>query len=148
MTTITQHAPDTDLRSRVSSLTLEQKVRLLTGGGFYSMHAEPAIGLRRIAVSDGPNGVRGETWGETNPSACLPSATAMAASWDEERIEKLGLLLAAEARRQAVDVLLAPTINLHRTPLGGRHFECFSEDPLLTGRIGAAFVRGVQHGGV
>src|SRR2546430_4782625 len=135
MTTITQHAPDTDLRSRVSSLTLEQKVRLLTGGGFYSMHEEPAIGLRRIVVSDGPNGVRGESWGDTDPSACLPSPTALAASWDEDRVEALGRLLAAEARRKGVDVLLAPTINLHRTPLGGRHFECLSQDPLLTGPI-------------
>ena len=134
---------------RVARLSLAQKVRLLTGADFWSLHAEPTTGLRRIVVSDGPAGVRGERWDERDPSAAVPSPTALAATWDETCIEWLGSLLAAEARRQGVDVLLAPTVNLHRSPFGGRHFECFSEDPLLTaGRIGAAFVRGVQSGGV
>ena len=78
----------------------------------------------------------------------MPSPTALAATWDEQRIERLGRLLAAEARRKGVDVLLAPNVNLHRTPYGGRHFECLSEDPVLTGRIGAAYVRGLQSEGV
>jgi beta-glucosidase len=78
----------------------------------------------------------------------VPSPTALAATWDEERIERLGRLLAAECRRKGVDVLLAPTVNLHRSPYGGRHFECFSEDPLLTARIGTAYVRGLQRAGV
>src|SRR5574342_694907 len=107
-------------------LTLAQKVRLLTGADFWALHAEPAIGLRRLVVSDGPAGVRGERWDERDTSANLPSATALAATWDPERVERLGRLLAAECRRKGVDVLLAPTLNLHRTPLGGRHFECFS----------------------
>ena len=72
----------------------------------------------------------------------------MAASWDEDLATRLGRFLATEARAKGVDVLLGPTINLHRSPLGGRHFECFSEDPLLTARIGAAYVRGVQGEGV
>jgi beta-glucosidase len=92
--------------------------------------------------------VRGERWDERDPSANVPSPTALAASWDEGRVERIGRLLAAEARRKGVDVLLAPTVNLHRSPYGGRHFECFSEDPLLTARIGAAYVRGLQAGGV
>jgi beta-glucosidase len=136
------------LRARVSALSLEQKVRLLTGADFWSAHAEPAAGLRRLVFSDGPAGVRGETWDERHPSANVPSPTALAATWDEDRAERLGRLLAGEARRKGVDVLLAPTVNLHRTPYGGRHFECFSEDPLLTGRIGAACVRGLQSAGV
>src|SRR4029453_12422397 len=81
-------------------------------------------------------------------SANVPSPTALAATWDEPRVERIGRLLAAEARRKGVDVLLAPTVNLHRTPYGGRHFECFSEDPLLTARIGVAYVRGLQSQGV
>ena len=101
-----------------------------------------------MVLSDGPAGVRGELWDERDPSANIPSPTALAASWDEARVERLGRLLAAEARRKGVDVLLAPTVNLHRSPYGGRHFECFSEDPLLTARIGVAYVRGVQAGGV
>ena len=136
------------IEDRLATLSLEQKVRLLTGATFWSLHAEPAIGLRRIVVSDGPAGVRGELWDERDPSANIPSPTALAATWDEVRNERLGRLLAVEARRKGVDVLLAPTVNLHRSPYGGRHFECLSEDPLLTARIGAAFVRGVQGGGV
>ncbi|MEA2217900.1 MAG: beta-glucosidase [Solirubrobacteraceae bacterium] len=132
----------------MAALSLEQKVRLLTGADFWSLHAEPAAGLRRLVVSDGPAGVRGERWDERDTSANVPSPTALAATWDEALVEGLGGLLAFEARRKGVDVLLAPTVNLHRTPFGGRHFECFSEDPLLTARIGVAYVRGVQGGGV
>src|SRR4051812_23284094 len=139
---------EAELDERVGALSLEQKVRLLTGADFWSLHPEPAVGLRRLVVSDGPAGVRGETWDERDTSANVPSPTALAATWDEALVERLGGLLAHEARRKGVDVLLAPTVNLHRTPYGGRHFECFSEDPLLTARIGAAYVRGVQAGGV
>ena len=136
------------LHERVAALSLEQKVRLLTGADFWALHDEPAAGLRRLVTSDGPAGVRGERWDEREPSANVPSPTLLAATWDEERIERLGRLLAAEARRKGVDVVLAPMVNLHRTPYGGRHFESFSEDPLLTARIGAAYVRGLQSEGV
>ena len=137
-----------DLQERLGSLTLEQKVRLLTGADFWSLHPEPAAGLRRVVTSDGPAGVRGERWDEREPSANVPSPTLLAATWDVARIERLGRLLAAEARRKGVDVVLAPMVNLHRTPYGGRHFESFSEDPLLTGQIGSAYVRGMQAEGV
>src|SRR3954454_1468404 len=136
------------LHERRAALSLEQKVRLLTGAGFWSLYAEPAIGLRRIVMSDGPAGVRGERWDEREPSANVPSPTALAATWDGARVERLGRLLASECRRKGVDVLLAPTVNLHRSPFGGRHFECFSEDPWLTAVIGAAYVRGLQAEGV
>jgi beta-glucosidase len=106
------------------------------------------VGLRRVVVSDGPAGVRGEYWDERYPSANIPSPTALAATWDVSVVTAIGRLLAREARRKGVDVLLAPTVNLHRTPYGGRHFECFSEDPLLTGAIGVAYVRGLQGAGV
>jgi beta-glucosidase len=101
-----------------------------------------------MVLSDGPAGVRGQVWDERHPSANLPCPTALAASWDEGLVERVAALLAAEARRLGVDVVLGPTANLHRSPLGGRHFECFSEDPLLAGRIGAAFVRALQAHGV
>jgi beta-glucosidase len=139
---------EADLAARLARLTLEQKVQLLTGADFWALHSELEIGLRRLVVSDGPAGVRGEKWDERDPSANVPSPTALAATWDEQRIQRTGELLAGEARRKGVDVLLAPTVNLHRTPYGGRHFECLSEDPLLTARMGAAYVRGVQRGGV
>ncbi len=136
------------LASHVRTLTVERKVRLLTGADFWSLHPEPDIGLRRMVVSDGPAGVRGELWEERDPSANVPSPTALAASWDTARVERIGRLLAGESRAKGVDVLLAPTVNLHRTPYGGRHFECYSEEPVLTAEIGAAYVRGVQAGGV
>lgn len=136
------------LRSRIDGMSLEEKVRLLTGADFWSLHPVPSVRLRRLVVSDGPAGVRGESWDERETSANVPSPTALAASWDEERVTAVGRLLAAECRRKGVDVLLAPTVNLHRSPYGGRHFECLSEDPLLTGRLGSAYVRGVQSAGV
>src|SRR3954451_345036 len=101
-----------------------------------------------MTVSDGPTGVRGGTDTELDPSATFPSSTAMAASWDEDLLRRIGGLLAGEAARKGVDVGLGPTITLHRSPLGGRHFECFSEDPLLSGRLGTAYVRGVQERGI
>ncbi|QHY99610.1 Thermostable beta-glucosidase B [Streptomyces sp. S4.7] len=132
----------------LEKLDFGQKIRLLTGASNWRTYAEPAVGLRPLTMSDGPAGVRGETWDERRTSLVLPSPTALAASWDEELVRDLGGLLATEARRKGVQVLLAPTLNLHRSPLGGRHFECFSEDPLLTARTGVAFVKGVQEGGV
>ena len=147
--TVTGVIPDeAELRRRVGRLSLEQKVRLLTGEDFWALHEEPEAGLRRLVLSDGPAGVRGESWDERDSSANVPSATALAATWDTGRVEAIGMLLAREARRKGVDVLLAPTVNLHRTPYAGRCFECFSEDPVLTARIGASYVRGLQRCGV
>jgi beta-glucosidase len=145
-------APGAALEARIDALVarldVERKVRLLTGASAWTTHDEPAAGLRAMVLSDGPAGVRGQVEDERSTSANLPSPTALAATWDESLVERLGRLLAAEARRKHADVLLGPTVNLQRTPLGGRHFECLSEDPLLSGRIGAAYVAGVQAGGV
>lgn len=131
----------------LDKLDLTQKVRLLSGATTWRTADEPAVELRRMVMSDGPAGVRGEAWDERRTSALLPSASAIGALWDEELTARLGGLLASEAARKGVDVVLAPTLNLHRTPLGGRHFECFSEDPELTGRTGAALIRGIQAAG-
>ena len=132
----------------LGSLSLEQKVRLLTGASFWTLHDEPQIGLGTIVVSDGPAGIRGQVWDERDASATLPSPTALAASWDVERVYRLGQLIAAEARRKGVGVALGPTVNIQRSPRGGRHFEAFSEDPWLSGVVGTAYVQGVQSGGV
>ncbi|WP_424534775.1 beta-glucosidase family protein [Sphaerisporangium viridialbum] len=137
-----------DIEELIGELDLPSKVRLLSGAGMWSLPAMPEIGLRRLVMSDGPIGVRGEQWSSSDPSIALPSPTALAATWDVELVRRAGRLLAQEARRKGVHVLLAPTINIHRSPLAGRHFECLSEDPLLTGEIGAAYVEGVQEGGV
>jgi beta-glucosidase len=151
MTTMTQTTAvdhEAEIASRLTQLSLEQKVRLMTGADIWALHPIPEIGLRRLVTSDGPAGVRGETWDERSPSANVPSPTSLAATWDPARVERMGRLLASEARRKGVDVLLAPTVNLHRTPFGGRHFECFSEDPELTAVIGTAYVQGLQAEGV
>ncbi|MGF6882824.1 beta-glucosidase [Nocardia sp. GAS34] len=132
----------------LAKLDLPAKVRLISGAGLFRLAGDPAIGLAEMPISDGPSGVRGESMDEPDPSVSLPSGTAVAATWDPELLNEIGALIAAEARRKNVYAVLGPTINLHRSPLGGRHFECFSEDPLLTAEMAAAYVRAVQDHGV
>ena len=142
--------PDLDahISDLVGRLSLEDKVLVLTGRDFWSTWPLPDIGLRPMVVSDGPSGVRGERWDERDPSLNLPSATALSSSWDLDIARRYGAVAAVEARRKNVDVVLGPTINIHRSPLGGRHFEAFSEDPFLTGELAAAYVDGLQDNGV
>ena len=130
-----------------AELTLEEKISLVSGAGLWHTRAVPRLGIPAMKVSDGPNGVRGETFG-THTSACFPCGSALGATWDPELVEEVGRALGEQAVSKAVHVLLAPTINLHRTPLAGRNFECYSEDPLLTGVLATAYVRGVQSRGV
>ncbi|MFB7845586.1 glycoside hydrolase family 3 protein [Streptomyces sp. NPDC056053] len=136
------------VEAALAALGLDDKARLLAGQDMWSLPALPAVGLRSLVMSDGPIGVRGVSWSADDPSVALPSPTALAATWDPALARRAGRLLAQEARRKGVHVLLAPTVNLHRSPLGGRHFETYSEDPYLTGEIGTGYVRGVQDGGV
>jgi beta-glucosidase len=132
----------------VSRLSLEQKVRLLTGADSWMLHGESAVGLRAMVLSDGPAGVRGTSFDSADPSTSLPSPIGLAATWDERLVQEVTRALGREARSKGIDVILGPTVNIVRTPLNGRGFECFSEDPLLTSRIAVAYVRGVQEAGV
>ncbi|WP_069759249.1 glycoside hydrolase family 3 protein [Streptomyces sp. LUP47B] len=141
-------AREAAVEAALAGLDLDAKARLLAGQDMWTLPALPEIGLDSLVMSDGPIGVRGVRWSADDPSIALPSPTALAATWDPELARRAGVLLAQEARRKGVHVLLAPTVNLHRSPLGGRHFEAYSEDPYLTGRIGAGYVTGVQEGGV
>ncbi|MFE6486672.1 glycoside hydrolase family 3 protein [Streptomyces sp. NPDC057757] len=141
-------ARETVVEAALGRLGLDAKARLLSGQDMWSLPALPEIGLGSLVMSDGPVGVRGVRWTVDDPSVALPSPTALAATWDPDLAHRAGVLLAQEARRKHVHVLLAPTVNLHRSPLGGRHFEAYSEDPYLTGVIGGGYVRGVQSGGV
>ncbi|MFD7028900.1 beta-glucosidase [Streptomyces sp. NPDC059917] len=136
------------VEAALGKLDLDTKARLLAGQDMWTLPALPEIGLGSLVFSDGPIGVRGVRWTADDPSVALPSPTALAAAWDPALARRAGRLLAQEARRKGVHVLLAPTVNLHRSPLGGRHFECYSEDPYLTGAIGTGYVQGVQDGGV
>jgi beta-glucosidase len=141
-------AQESAVQAALDRLDLEAKVAILSGQDTWTLPALPEIGLASVVMSDGPVGVRGVTWSAADPSIALPSPTALAATWDPQLARQAGRLLGQEARRKGVHVLLAPTVNLHRSPLGGRHFECYSEDPLLTGEIGAGYVAGVQDQGV
>lgn len=131
----------------LSQVPLADRVRLLTGATSWTLHPLEEVGLRSITMSDGPIGVRG-TDDDTSASAQLPNPSAVAATWDRRLIGRLGALVAAEARRKGVDVVLAPVVNLQRTPVGGRHFEYYSEDPFLTGTIAGWYVQAVQALGV
>ena len=111
------------------------------------------LGIPKVHVTDGPNGARGNTLPGMGgaPSACIPCGSALGATWDPALVETLGALVGREARDRGCRGLLAPTVNLHRSPLAGRNFECYSEDPLLSGRLAAGYVarrpvrRGLRH---
>ncbi|MGX1159622.1 beta-glucosidase [Arthrobacter sp. SLBN-100] len=143
-------SPDAEARIRelAESLPLEQQIQLLTGADVWATHALPSIGLSRVVLSDGPSGVRGEDFDERHDSVSLPSSSALSATWSVDTARRYGQVLGQEARRKGVHAVLGPTINLHRSPLGGRHFECMSEDPRLTATLAAGYVTGVQSMGI
>ena len=132
----------------IGKLDLPTKVRLLTGATTFTLAPEPEIGLAEMRLSDGPTGVRGLKFSGGRTVALLPNATLLASAWSDDVMGEVGHILAEEALAQQIHVVLGPTINLHRSPLGGRLFEAFSEDPLLTGKLAAAYVRGLQALGV
>ena len=127
----------------ISELTLEEKVSILSGSSAWHTTAIPRLNIPRVKMTDGPIGARGDSVsGET--SACFPSASCLSSTWDKELVEEIARSIGLEAKSKDADVLLGPTINLHRHPLGGRHFECYSEDPILTGVLASSYVKGVQ----
>ena len=131
-----------------SALPLEEKVRLLTGESVWKLHGIPSIGLRPVAVSDGPAGVRGLGESKDATSALFPAPSAIGATWDPELAAAVGRAFAQQARERGVDLVLAPQVNIQRTPVGGRHFECYSEDPHLTWLFGSAVLQGMLSMGV
>ncbi|GAA4702882.1 glycoside hydrolase family 3 protein [Nocardioides conyzicola] len=139
---------DATLDERLGRLTLERKVRLLTGATMFTLRGDDEIGLAPMAFSDGPTGVRGLDFTGGPLMSLFPNATLLASSWRTETAQEVGRLLAEEAERQHIHVVLGPTVNLHRSPLGGRLFEAYSEDPLLTGHLAAAYVSGMQSQGI
>jgi beta-glucosidase len=146
---------DVDAASIVAGLSLEEKVRSLSGRDSWYLQPVTSAGLPSIMVADGPHGLRkqlGDTdqigLGASVPATCFPTASALAASWDEALLDEVGVALGRECRAEDVAVLLGPGVNLKRHPAGGRNFEYLSEDPLLAGRLAAALVRGIQSQGV
>ncbi|HEX5906664.1 MAG TPA: glycoside hydrolase family 3 C-terminal domain-containing protein [Propionibacteriaceae bacterium] len=142
------NAIDDVIAKAVRELDLADKVQLLTGAAAFSLHGNEALGLRPMIFSDGPTGVRGSEFVGGKKVALFPNATLLAQAWDEVAAEGVGEMLAGEGHAQNVDVVLGPTVNLHRSPLGGRLFEAYAEDPLLSGRLAAAYIRGVQRYGI
>ncbi|HUZ55365.1 MAG TPA: glycoside hydrolase family 3 C-terminal domain-containing protein [Streptosporangiaceae bacterium] len=137
-----------DDRRLLAALSLHEKVLLLTGADSWSTQGAELLGLRPMILSDGPAGARGVILDERHPSTSLPCPSALGATWDPELVRELAAALGAEARSKGIHALLGPTVNLMRTPLGGRGFECFSEDPALAAAIAVGFVRGLQGAGV
>ena len=135
-------------------MTPEEKVALLTGRDLWSLNGVERLGVPSIVVTDGPYGLRkAKASAATNiadsvPATCFPTSSGLAATWNPELVEEVAAAIGREAAAEGVSVVLGPGANIKRTPLCGRNFEYFSEDPLLSGRLAAAWIRGVQSAGV
>lgn len=144
-----------DVDAVLAEMTLEEKCACLTGEGYWTLGGCPRLGVAPIAVSDGPHGLRRQSGASDNlglasseAAVCFPAACASACSFDVDLMREMGEALGDEAREQGVAVLLGPGVNMKRSPVCGRSFEYFSEDPCLAGRLGAAYIEGVQSRGV
>jgi beta-glucosidase len=134
-----------DIDAALAALSLTDKCRIVAGKTTWKTVAFPEAGIPAIKMSDGPNGVRGAGHGGGGtPGVVVPAGITLGATWDAELLGEIGSLLGTEARRKGAHVLLGPNVNLHRTPVGGRTFECYSEDPELSGALAASYVQGVQ----
>ena len=145
---------ETNVQELLSRMTLEEKIALTIGKDFWSTNAVERLGVAPIYVNDGPHGVRKPAGddqvgiGNSLPATCFPTAVSLAASWDTALAEQVGQALGEECQALGTQVLLGPGVNIKRTPLGGRNFEYFSEDPVLAGEMGVAYVQGVQSKGI
>ncbi len=140
----------------MSELTFEEKCKFLTGYMALSSASNDRVGIPNIEMSDGPHGVRRLIGHDKFPQdcnieggdCCFPTASAMASSWNREVAYEAGMAIAEDCKQEGIDLLLAPAVNMKRTPLCGRNFEYFSEDPVLAGEMAGAFIKGVQDNGV
>ncbi len=135
---------DDKIETLLKQMTLEEKVSLTAGTSMWYTAGVERLGIPAIKVTDGPNGARGGSFFGGPTSACFPVGVALAATWNPALVERVGMALAEEAKTKGAHVLLAPTVNIHRSPLSGRNFECYSEDPYLSARLAVAYVKGVQ----
>jgi len=142
-----------DIKSIISKMTLEEKAAICTGASNWSTTPVERLGIPEMIVSDGPHGVRRvadvRSMGQKSlPATCFPTASCTASTWDVDLIKQMGIALAEECIALNVDVLLGPGVNMKRSPLNGRNFEYFSEDPFLAGELAANFINGIQSKGV
>ncbi len=143
----------TDIQAIITQMTLEEKAALCTGASFWTTTPVERLGIPEMVVSDGPHGVRRvpdvHSLGmKSLPATCFPTASCLASTWDVDLINQMGIALAEECVALNVDVLLGPGVNMKRSPLGGRNFEFFSEDPFLSGEMAVNFINGVQSKGI
>ncbi|HMB21310.1 MAG TPA: glycoside hydrolase family 3 C-terminal domain-containing protein [Anaerolineales bacterium] len=132
----------------LGQMTLEEKISMLAGADLWHSVPVPRLGIPQFKVTDGPNGARGG-WGNMGPtSVATPVGIALGATWNPDLVEKVGNVLADELKAKGAHILLAPTVNIHRTPIAGRNFECYSEDPFLSGMLASAYIKGIQSKGV
>lgn len=147
-----ENAGPLDVEALLAQLTPAEKAALTSGAGLWSTVAVERLGLPAVWVSDGPHGLRkvddADPTGPSMPATCFPTAAALGSSWDQDLLRTVGEALGREARAEQVAVLLGPGVNIKRSPLCGRNFEYLSEDPVLAGELGAAYVQGVQSQGV
>lgn len=120
----------------------------IKGIDFWHTTPIPRLGIPSIRTSDGPNGIRGTHFFNGVSAACFPCGTALGATWDPPLLRQAGILMGQEARLKGAAVVLGPTVNMQRSPLGGRGFESFSEDPVLSGLCAAAIIAGIQEQGL
>lgn len=135
------------LEDLLGRMTLEEKVSMLAGTDAWHTRSIERLGIPALKMTDGPYGTRTESDEEPGyviPATCYPTGSAMGATWNTELIERVGVALGEETKAMGCHILLGPCVNIHRSPLGGRNFESFSEDPYLSARLAVAFVRGVQ----
>ncbi|CUM48753.1 uncharacterized protein AC631_00343 [Debaryomyces fabryi] len=137
-----------DIESTLAQLTIQEKIGLLAGIDFWHTFAVERLNIPSLRFSDGPNGLRGTKFFDSVPSACFPCGTALAATFDKDLLFEAGRLMGDEAKHKGAHVVLGPTINIQRGPLGGRGFESFSEDAHLTGQSAASIINGIQDKGI
>ena len=132
----------------LGQMTLEEKVSMLAGADMWHTVAINRLGIPALKMSDGPNGARGGSFSGGATAACFPAGISLASTWNTELVQHVGQALGQEAKSKGARMLLAPTVNIHRSPLNGRNFECYSEDPYLSARMAVAYITGLQQEGV
>ena len=140
-----------DIEHMIQEMTLEEKIRLVAGNGWWHTHSIDRLGIPSIRMSDGPYGLRvvkEYNNDASEPATCFPVGVSMGITWNEELVRKMGLAMGEEALSMGVHIILGPTVNIHRSPLAGRNFESFSEDPFLSAKLAKAYIKGVQSQGV
>jgi beta-glucosidase len=139
---------DEQINALIAQMTLEEEISLLAGADMWHTVPIERLSIPALKMTDGPSGARGEDAPDGPTSACFPCGTALGATWNPDLVERVAGALAEEVKSKGGHILLGPTVNIHRSPLAGRNFECYSEDPYLTARLATAYIHGLQKVGV